>query len=74
MKKHVINHLNSIGCKKNWCKTKCISYFNCKELELFDNSIPVSEKKITSEACAHHLWFTDKDYKLLGSKKNGIRQ
>ena len=39
-----------------------------KELDLFDNKIPIEEKKITAEVCAHHLWFTDKDYKKLGSK------
>ena len=33
-----------------------------KELDLFRNDIPLSEKKITAEACVHHLWFTDADY------------
>lgn len=30
---------------------------------LFDNSMPLKDKKITSEVCVHHLWFSDKDYK-----------
>ena len=38
------------------------------ELDLFENTLPVEQKKITAEVCAHHLWFTDKDYKKLGSK------
>lgn len=38
-----------------------------KELALFDNSIPLMEKKITAEACIHHLWFNDQDYQRLGS-------
>lgn len=38
-----------------------------KELELFDNTIPVKKKRITSEACVHHLWFSDKDYKTKGN-------
>ncbi len=38
-----------------------------KETELFDNSIPLAEKKITSEACVHHLWFNDEDYKTKGT-------
>jgi dihydroorotase len=38
-----------------------------KELGLFDNSIPLERKRITSEACIHHLWFTDQDYQALGS-------
>jgi len=38
-----------------------------KELELFDNSIPLKEKRITAEVCIHHLWFSDEDYKTKGS-------
>jgi dihydroorotase len=37
------------------------------ELELFDNSIPLREKKITAEVCIHHLWFSDEDYKTKGN-------
>lgn len=33
-----------------------------EEIDLFDNTIPLSEKRITSEVCAHHLWFSDEDY------------
>ncbi|MDZ7775847.1 MAG: hypothetical protein U5L09_09785 [Bacteroidales bacterium] len=33
-----------------------------KELELFSNRIPSSEKNITAEACIHHLRFDDTDY------------
>jgi len=32
------------------------------ETHLFQNDVPLSEKRITSEACTHHLWFTDEDY------------
>jgi dihydroorotase len=38
-----------------------------KELKLFDNTKPLKEKRITAEACVHHLWFSDKDYKTKGS-------
>ncbi len=38
-----------------------------KELELFDNSIPLAQKKITAEACIHHMWFSDKDYDTKGN-------
>lgn len=34
-----------------------------KELELFRSDLPLSKKKITAEACIHHLWFTDADYR-----------
>ena len=37
-----------------------------KELELFDNIIPLKEKKITAEVCVHHLHFTADDYEKLG--------
>lgn len=33
-----------------------------KETELFTNTIPLKDKKITAEVCVHHLTFTDKDY------------
>ncbi len=33
-----------------------------KEISLFSSGRPIEEKKITAEACIHHLWFTDKDY------------
>jgi dihydroorotase len=38
-----------------------------KELSLFDNR-PIEDKKITAEACVHHLWFSDADYERLGSR------
>jgi dihydroorotase len=38
-----------------------------KELELFTNKIPLKEKRITAEACIHHLWFCDDDYKTKGN-------
>lgn len=33
-----------------------------KETHLFRNDIPLEQKKITSEVCIHHLWFSDNDY------------
>ncbi len=38
------------------------------ELALFDNSIPLEEKRITAEVCVHHLYFDDNDYGELGTK------
>ena len=38
-----------------------------KEMELFRNDIPLAEKRITAEACVHHLWFSDKDYEEKGT-------
>ncbi len=38
-----------------------------KETDLFSNKIPIEQKKITAEACVHHLWFSDADYKTKGN-------
>ena len=38
-----------------------------KETKQFSNKIPLKDKKITSEVCIHHLWFSDKDYKEKGT-------
>ncbi len=38
-----------------------------KELSLFDNKLPLEKKMITAEACVHHLWFSDEDYKTKGN-------
>ncbi len=37
------------------------------ETALFDNTIPLAEKRITAEACIHHLWFSDADYAEKGN-------
>jgi dihydroorotase len=39
-----------------------------RETALFHNDIPLAEKRITSEACTHHLWFTDVDYATFGNR------
>ena len=38
-----------------------------KETELFRNDIPLEEKRITAEACVHHLWFDDSNYDEKGT-------
>jgi dihydroorotase len=38
------------------------------EMKLFNNDIPLREKRITGEVCVHHLWFDDSYYETLGSK------
>ncbi|HLF63110.1 MAG TPA: dihydroorotase [Saprospiraceae bacterium] len=39
-----------------------------EETMLFDADIPLAHKRITSEACVHHMSFSDKDYVTLGNK------
>lgn len=37
-----------------------------RELELLSRA-PLGKKRITSEVCVHHLWFTDEDYDKYGN-------
>lgn len=39
------------------------------ELKLFEPNkhLPIKQKRITAEACIHHLWFYDEDYQRLGN-------
>jgi dihydroorotase len=53
--------------KKHDARLHILHISTAKELELFDNKIPLAEKRITAEACIHHLWFTDKDYDKKGT-------
>ncbi len=39
-----------------------------KELQLFSNWMPLAEKRITAEACVHHLHFSSNDYAAQGNK------
>ncbi|OYU67151.1 MAG: dihydroorotase [Cytophagaceae bacterium BCCC1] len=54
--------------KKHGTRLHILHISTGEELELFDNTIPLSEKKITSEVCVHHLYFDAEDYKTLGTK------
>lgn len=38
------------------------------ETDLFENKTPLRDKRITAEACVHHLWFDASDYARLGNK------
>lgn len=38
-----------------------------KEVGLFESTLPLAEKRITAEACIHHLWFSEEDYKTKGN-------
>lgn len=56
--------------KKHNTRLHILHISSAKETTLFDNSIPLADKKITAEACIHHLWFSDADY---ASKGNFIK-
>jgi len=53
--------------KKHNSRLHILHLSTAKEMELFTNQIPLENKKITAEACIHHLWFTDEDYADKGS-------
>lgn len=53
--------------KKHGTQLHILHISTAKELALFDGSIPLEKKKITAEACIHHLWFNDADYETLGT-------
>src|SRR6201991_1599917 len=38
-----------------------------KETHLFTKDMPLKDKRITAEACIHHLWFSDEDYDTKGN-------
>jgi len=54
--------------KKYYTRLHILHLSTAKEAALFDNTLPLNEKRITSEVCVHHLWFCDEDYKRLGAK------
>jgi len=53
--------------KKTGARLHIFHLSTAQEMELFDNDIPLAEKKITAEVCIHHLWFNDKDYEKKGT-------
>ncbi|MBA3899801.1 MAG: dihydroorotase [Bacteroidetes bacterium] len=52
--------------RKHNARLHVLHISTAKELSLFENK-PLKEKRITAEACIHHLWFTDEDYKTKGN-------
>ena len=52
--------------KKHNTRLHILHISTARELQLFGNLLPLSEKRITSEACVHFLHFTADDYERLG--------
>ena len=48
--------------KKHNTRLHILHISTAKEVGLFDNKTPLANKRITAEACVHHLWFSDKNY------------
>jgi len=53
--------------KKHNTRLHVLHISTAEELVFFQNDIPLEQKRITSEACVHHLWFDSRDYKKLGN-------
>lgn len=53
--------------KKHNSRLHVLHISTAKELSLFSNNIPLKDKRITAEACIHHLWFNDNDYAVKGN-------
>jgi len=53
--------------KKTGARLHVLHISTAKETGLFSNTLPLKEKKITAEACLHHLWFSDEDYATKGN-------
>ena len=53
--------------KKHDTRLHILHISSAKETALFRNDIPLKEKKITAEACIHHLWFDERSYDEKGT-------
>lgn len=53
--------------KKFGTRLHILHITTARELELFDNALPLGQKRITAEVCVHHLHFTSADYARLGN-------
>lgn len=53
--------------KKHDTRLHILHISTAKELSLFSNKLPLAEKRITAEACIHHLWFEDSFYDSKGN-------
>jgi dihydroorotase len=53
--------------KKHGTRLHVLHISTAKETGLFDAGIPLHRKKITAEACVHHVMFNEADYERLGT-------
>jgi dihydroorotase len=58
----------AVALARKWgARLHVLHISTARELALFSNDLPLAEKKITAEACIHHLWFAREDYATKGS-------
>ena len=53
--------------RKNSARLHVLHISTAKETSLFNNQLALKDKKITAEACVHHLWFSEEDYASKGT-------
>ncbi len=53
--------------KKHGSRLHVLHISTARETDLFEPDAPLAEKRITAEACIHHLWFSDADYAEKGN-------
>ncbi len=54
--------------RKNNTRLHILHISTKDELALFDNSLPLAQKRITAEVCVHHLYFQSDDYAVYGNQ------
>lgn len=54
--------------KKHNTRLHILHISTAEELALFTNEIPLEQKRITAEACVHHMYFDSDDYAELGAR------
>jgi dihydroorotase len=54
--------------KKYGTRLHILHISTAEELNLFSNTLPLEQKRITSEVCVHHLHFSSDDYERLGNQ------
>lgn len=54
--------------KKHNTRLHVLHLTTAKEMDLFDGSLPLEKKRITSEVCVHHLTFNQADYDTYGTR------
>jgi len=53
--------------KKYGSRLHVLHISTAREADLFERDTPLTGKRITAEACIHHLWFSDADYAAKGN-------
>src|SRR5690606_32476621 len=53
--------------RKHGTRLHILHISTAEETNLFEKDVPLAAKRITAEACIHHLWFSDADYAEKGN-------